>query len=273
MSINHKKSAKMARYFIDLNMMEDIGNFYILNWAAWAPGLDTNDKWQMWAKAPQPISSDEKIQTKLIPPSIKRRCSEVTKIALHVSTQAALEYQVDYAVFGAQHGELQRCVNLFDYIYNQESLSPMAFAQSVHNTASGLYSIIHKKTHSLNAIAAGEQTFCMSMLDALVWMKLNPNQDVLVTVYDDYFPQEYKDLDIGVNSRYALSLLISLQPPKGSEGQLISCELNTNGLEKKVNLADNDIPQALKFLAWYLSSSTQPWLQTNNFNSFVYKNI
>ncbi len=251
--------------------MQDIGTFYILNWAAWAPGVHSADAWQAWAYNPLPINIDEKLQTTLIPASIKRRCSEVTKIALHVSALATENQQIDYAVFGAQHGELQRCVSLFDYIYHQESLSPMAFAQSVHNTASGLYSIIHKQTHSMNAIAAGEQTFNLSLIDALVWLKLNPDHNVLVTVYDDYFPEAYKALDMGVNCRYAVSFVIGVNKPDDNQIKPIQCELSQT--EAQIDDTHQDSPQALNFLVWYLSESTQPWIQPNKLTYFSCKKL
>ena len=230
--------------------------FYIHNWAAWAPGHTTQQDWQKWAKTPKLIpqknNAPVKFQFPDIPNNIQRRCSQISKMALHVSNQALGNQNIQYAVFGAQHGELKRAAELFEYIAQRESLSPMSFTQSVHNTSSGLLSIIHKMTNNITAIAANENTFCVSFIEALLWLNLYPSDQILITVYDADLPLAYEALKIQYNQCYALSFLIKKTPPNPEDQTLqkIYWQLTNQQIEYPLN---QHLPQAFNFLCWYLN--------------------
>ena len=55
----------------------------------------------------------------------------------------------------------------------------------------------------------GHFTFLMAMVEAISYLTLNPNSQVLLTMSDAYAPDFYKDLKIENNHEYALSLLLS----------------------------------------------------------------
>ncbi|MFT6834975.1 MAG: hypothetical protein ACJA0H_001009, partial [Francisellaceae bacterium] len=155
------------------------------------------------------------------------------------------------------HGELNRSVRLLQNIAKNEGLSPMNFAQSVHNTASGLFSIIQKLMQNMNAIAAGKDTFCMGMMDALVWLDLNPRDKVLITVYDDYIPEPYLCYTPLNNHCFALSFVLEKQNDI-NQNKLKNYIYWTIKSQNRNNISSEnkqDIPNALMFLSWYLNQN------------------
>ncbi len=71
--------------------------------------------------------------------------SEVSKLAVQVAMDITVEENIDYIIFTSQHGELKTTLELLVSCAKGEPLSPTAFSQSVHNTASGLFTITTKR--------------------------------------------------------------------------------------------------------------------------------
>lgn len=227
----------------------------VIDWAAWAPGLTKKEDWLSWSENPVIPSGSAEIKPASIPAGIRRRCSHLSKMALEVSNQILMSHSVDYAVFCSQHGELKRTVGLLREIADKEILSPMSFAQSVHNIAAGLFSVIHKLQQNMTSIAAGDSTFLMGMVEAATWLKLNPDKVVLLTMFDQHIPDEYESLNIQSNYEYAVSLLLTNSL---SSTPAISLTLDYN---KKHNIKKT-LPLALEFLAWLLQSQEQELTQS-----------
>lgn len=206
----------------------------LIDWAAWTP--------------------DTKLNTTSIPSGIKRRCSHLSKMALEVSNQMLTSHAIDYAVFCSQHGELERTVGLLRDIADETILSPMSFAQSVHNTAAGLFSVIHKLSQNITSIAAGANTFFMGIIDAATWLELNPGKTVLLTIFDQHIPDAYASLNIQSDYEYAVSLLLTNNLASTSAISLILDYTETQKL-------NNKLPPALEFLSWL--QSEQPELIQN----------
>jgi len=224
--------------------------FSILDWTAWSPSIVSKPDWLNWSEHPTLPSGDANIQAKSIPPLIRRRCSHLSKMAIEVSNQVQADYQIDYIVFCSQHGELLHTIELLKGIATDTELSPMRFSQSVHNTALGLFSLINQMHQNGISIAAGKRTFLMGMLEALVWLKLNPDQTVLLTVFNETTPVEYKTLNISDNSTYAVSMIL-----KGGTNSSTDCSLTLDH-DNQIHTESN-MPQALEFLAWFLQVSNK----------------
>lgn len=223
----------------------------VKNWAAWAPGLPTKKDWLAWSQKPSAPSGTGKIEAASIPSMLKRRCSHLSKMALEVSSQAIQNHTIDYAVFCSQHGEINSTVNLLKEISEKTVLSPTNFSQSVHNTAAGLFSMIHKLQENMTSIAAGDETFLMSMIEAVTWLKLNPEKTVLLTMFDEVLPKEYQSLKIKNNCTYAISLILSNEQ---TTARCISFELDNFGRA-------SELPQALEFLSWFLQPTKEVLIQ------------
>ncbi len=150
-------------------------SFNIDAWTANSFGLSESNEWKQWAteiKWPE----DGKINVANIPAMMRRRMSPLSKLAVQTAIEMLNQHQVDYLVFSSRHGELHRSVALVEDIINGEEASPMAFSQSVHNTAAGLATIATKQPIPLTSIAAAENTFQSAILEAWLFLSDNPDK-------------------------------------------------------------------------------------------------
>jgi hypothetical protein len=224
------------------------------SWAAWTPELPRLDNL-----------------------NLKRRCSHASKMAISTATQAMNNQSIDYAIFCSQHGELNCTASLLKDIYNKEILSPLHFSQSVHNTAAGLFSVLHHLREDMTTIAAGINSFFMGILEASSWLHLNPGKLVLLTMFDEAIPPIYQELNIQNNHAYSVSLLLSDQTKnisaislKISVGAGFSPRLQNALLPTRAKaraykgLKNHSQPPALEFLEWVLQSDVKELSQNTS---------
>ena len=197
------------------------------------------------------IKQDISIDTSVIIPAMRRRCSKSSKIALSISIPQIHKHKVDAVVFASQHGELANTITIFKDIANREILSPNAFSQSVHNTPTGLISIQQKLKIPFNSIAAGAETFEMALIDAVT--QLQDYDNILFTCYDDNVPEIFEKLDITNNLAYGISFIISKKPISN-----LSSALNLKTNYKKLLLQESSkLPCAISFANWYTNEKRE----------------
>lgn len=188
---------------------------------------------------------------------IARSCSTGIKMALTVASQVVENQSIDYAVFCSEHGELKCGVSLLTDLSRGELLSPSHFSRSVHNTASGIFTIIHKMQQNTISIASGKSTFLNGMISALAWLKLHPNTQVLLTVFDDYIPAQYHSLSISSDQQYAVAFLLS---NKKINGEMFSVSVADRLVSSD---SANEIADGLLFYKW-LNGSEATFLTTGD---------
>ncbi|MCF6765858.1 beta-ketoacyl synthase chain length factor [Thiotrichales bacterium 19S3-7] len=195
----------------------------------------------------------------IIPAQYKRRLSHASRLALTAAltvtetTKLQKTSTIDYIVFGSQHGELDNTVNVLNAISHKETLSPMKFSLAVHNAAAGLYTIIERINTPATSIAAGVDTFLMSMLDAINFLKSNANKTALVVVFDQLLPHCYQGLTIRYDCAYAIALL--LRNDTNSDSNIcVSMTPYAQGINKR---DINATPAALEFYNWCHDASIQ----------------
>lgn len=196
--------------------------------------------------------------TAKLPANIKRRCSHACKLALESALSVAQNHQLQYAVFGSEHGELARSISLFKQIVHRESLSPMAFTQSVHNSAAGLYGIIQQVRSNITAIAAGSSTFVTTVLDGLLWLSTHPDDQVLVTIFDDCLPPPYDRLCHNDHPGYALSFILSREQSPSNETIGLHYTINDGTTPEPMTA----LPDALAFICWLQAGYSDPLCQS-----------
>ncbi|BCX80848.1 3-oxoacyl-[acyl-carrier-protein] synthase I [Methylomarinovum caldicuralii] len=144
---------------------------------AWAASLDVE------TALPDP---------KRIPAAIRRRTGEATRLALCAGFLACERAGVDPrelpAVFASVGGEMQITDRLLVELAKPEGcVSPTAFHNSVHNAASGYWSIATGSRQPATALGAGEATFAMAWLEA--WIRLLTEAErVLLVCYEERWP-------------------------------------------------------------------------------------
>jgi hypothetical protein len=116
----------------------------------------------------------------------RRFTSLVTQMHLEVCGALQPEAQRAPAVFATCHGEIQTCERLISDFRDTSMVSSARFALSVHNAASGVYSVATGSTAptttvtGANAIAAGWLEASLTALDA--------DRPVLLSIADEPVP-------------------------------------------------------------------------------------
>jgi len=182
--------------------------FELLSWGAWSPDFQTADSWQQWQQPngnllPKPDAP----ALAHIPAMQRRRFSRLTKMMLTAAYQCQPENNCR-SIFSSRHGELTRTLGLLKDIAQKQALSPMAFSQSVHNTASGIFGIVNNNTAASTSVAAGEQTLTQALIEAYAQLAQAP-QPVLVVFGDDPVPPVYSEFTHEVELPLALGLYLA----------------------------------------------------------------
>jgi hypothetical protein len=159
-------------------------------------------------------------------------------------------------VFASVQGEVATAASFLRAIAADEALSPARFAQSVHNTPSGLFSIAAGNLEASTTLSAGVHTLAIALQEAHLLLLEDP-APVLVSFADEAIPVELGALDCGVAFGCALlleradmalpSLLLHVQPggarahdaaaPEMVKGPAQVCAfLDSIRIEKAVNL-------------------------------------
>jgi beta-ketoacyl synthase-like protein len=129
-----------------------------------------------------------------IDPQIRRRLSLLDRIALHVAHACVRPGEEVRTLFASRHGELTRSAELLEELARGEMPSPMAFSLSVLNAAIGLYGIARKDRSASSALAAGEETFPMALVEAAAQAWDGGDGAVVLTYADEPPPELYQPL-------------------------------------------------------------------------------
>ncbi|WP_339724042.1 beta-ketoacyl synthase chain length factor [uncultured Paraglaciecola sp.] len=223
--------------------------FNISKCVAWAPGLESEQDWQLWQQGDKPLSDELTLpQLTAIPAMQRRRLSPFAKIALHCALEASGEYQSNIpCVFSSRHGDLHRTTNLIENIALKKDLSPTQFGLSVHNAAAGLFSIFTGNRAPLSAISGGQSSFMQGLLDAVAKLQVNNLSRILYVYCDLNVPECYRPYVVDDTS-LAIGLLI-----EASEDDTNTYSFSYSALENKV---ESDC-QGLDFMGFILSNKSQ----------------
>ena len=132
----------------------------------------------------------------ILPAAERRRTGRAVKLALAVALEATTRAGVAPAdlasVFSSSGGDGQNCHDLCEALARENrDISPTKFANSVHNAASGYWSIATSATRESNALCAYDASFSAGMLEALsqVAVEVEP---MLLVAYDTEYPEPIK---------------------------------------------------------------------------------
>lgn len=127
-----------------------------------------------------------------IPPALRRRSSQAMQLAFTSASAACEQAQRSPetlpALFASVAGEIQTTDQLCHELVKADGLvSPSAFHNSVQNSAAGYWSIAHHCTLPCSAIAAGQHTAAMALLET--WCQLSTQGgELLLVCYDEIWP-------------------------------------------------------------------------------------
>jgi Beta-ketoacyl synthase, N-terminal domain len=181
--------------------------FSIDSYAAWAPGIETDDAWLAWVKDEYLISGSNQPPVKNMTPMLRRRAGFAAKMAIEVAYRC-LENRTNVPlVFSSRHGEATRSVELLSDLTRGSPLSPTSFGLSVHNAPAGLFSIARADHANSAALAAGRSSVENAVIEAC-GLIAEGAPEVLLVVYDCPLPEVYADFQDCFEQPYAWAWLM-----------------------------------------------------------------
>lgn len=97
-------------------------------------------------------------------------------------------------IYASCFGEMETTLKLLDQMEDEPRLSPIRFQASVHNTASGRISLETKNRAFSTAIAAGNGTFSMALLEAQAWLSCHGGEVLVLAAEEELPPRLDPDL-------------------------------------------------------------------------------
>lgn len=162
---------------------------YIDGIGVWGAGLADWPQARGVLKGEQPYIAGNQVlpAPALLPGAERRRSPATARIAVQVAAEACAMAGVDPAhvpsVFASSHGDTQ----ITDYMCRELALdaplSPTRFHNSVHNAASGYWTIAVNCMHSSTALSGGDESFEYGLLEAAS-QSLTSQRAVLLVAYD-----------------------------------------------------------------------------------------
>ena len=149
-------------------------------------------------------SENEKLpDISFIPSMVRRRMSDLGKIAVGIASKIAVGSANYTTVFASKYGEWGQTFQLIKQFFDEHEMSPAGFSNSVHNAAAGLFSLLTKNTNSYTSIAAGDNTLEMAILKALT-----EKTDVMVVFVGEHNPDIYTSLLDAPHNAFGLAFMI-----------------------------------------------------------------
>lgn len=194
---------------------------FITGVGAWTPGMASAQAWTERRGDPTVIRP----AAALLPSRERRRASLLTRAAASAFEEAVAQSGEDAAtiatVFGSAYGEGSTLELLLDQLGGPDgALSPMRFAGSVHNTASGMLSIACDARGFTTSIAAGELTLIACLQEA-AGLLADGHGAVVVVVADCTAPTSLT-ADAEHFDTLAAAFVLRAQPAMGPDSSVLS---------------------------------------------------
>ncbi|KPZ73731.1 MAG: beta-ketoacyl synthase chain length factor [Pseudoalteromonas sp.] len=189
-----------------------------------------------------------------VAPMQRRRLSPFMKMALHTMHQAQGEYQQLAVNFSSRHGDLPKTSQLLHSLVEQEPLSPTAFGLSVHNAATGLFSIIAKNKAPMNAIAGDQDSIISAMIDGFARVHSGIEQQILIAHAESVLPDEYLPFSDEQQIAHSVSFVLSTAQTGKPYFEL------TKLPESEHTQSDSCLPLSLQLAAALTSKGSQSLL-------------
>lgn len=150
-------------------------------------------------------SADEKLpDISFVPPMVRRRMTNIEKIAVGVAGKIAPSTPNYTIVFASKFGEWEQTVQLIKQFFYDNEMSPAGFSNSVHNAAAGVFSILTHNKNGYTSIAAGDDTLEMAVLNGLIQYR-----DVMVIFAGEHNPEIYNEILNTQHNAFGLAMMIT----------------------------------------------------------------
>ncbi len=187
--------------------------FAVRAWAAIAPGLQSQEQWLQWAKAPVCPVGDTAVELPHVPAMARRRLGHLAKMAVFVADSVLPpEEGADIpVVWASRYGDADKALSLLRSQAQGEPLSPTAFGLSVHNAVGAQHSILRGMRANAVCVASSHCAPEAGIVEAVGL--LNDAQPagsgVLLVCYDEQLPPDYAVFHDEPAAEYAWAALLA----------------------------------------------------------------
>lgn len=187
---------------------------YLEGLSFWSPRLPSWEVARGVIRGEREIPQDpvSRPQTSLLPPTERRRIPDTVAVALEVAVRACEASTRDRAllpaVFASTHGDTPISDYMCSTLASAPTLiSPTKFHNSVHNAASGYYSIAVQSHYAVTSLCAFDHTAVAALLEAAV-QTTTESSPVLMVSYDLPYPFPLSEARPTVDA-WAISLVLA----------------------------------------------------------------
>lgn len=186
----------------------------VLEWAAYAQSLNTEDAWIRWGQQATPSLDALELAPPLtsMNPMLRRRVSLTGRLACEVAygaTQSCRElgqWSTDTAmVFATRYGDAQKSLAMLADLTAGNPLSPTHFGLAVHNAAGAFFAMAQGYKNNMTVITAGEQTIRCAFTESL-GLLADGAPEVLLVSYDLPLPTPYENFHTSTMPGHAWAL-------------------------------------------------------------------
>ncbi|WP_342617328.1 beta-ketoacyl synthase chain length factor [Rhodoferax sp. GW822-FHT02A01] len=158
-----------------------------------------------------------------LPAAERRRVGTAVKLALSIGFDAVRGAGADAAqlatVFSSSAGDCDNCHNLLEALASADrSVSPTRFHNSVHNAASGYWSIATGCMAPSTSLSAFDATFAAALLEAAT-QALDSAAPCLLVAYDTVYPEPLHSLR-PIASPFGVAMVLNPQRTEQSLARL-----------------------------------------------------
>ena len=158
-----------------------------------------------------------------LPAAERRRLGTAVKLALSIGFDAVRNAGADAAqlptVFSSSAGDCDNCHNLLEALASADrSVSPTRFHNSVHNAASGYWSIATGCMAPSTSLSAFDATFAAALLEAAT-QALDSAAPCLLVAFDTVYPEPLHRLR-PIASPFGVAMVLSPQRNAHSQARL-----------------------------------------------------
>ena len=163
-----------------------------------------------------------------LPPAERRRAGAVVKVSLAVGQEAVAASGLQVvdlpSVFSSSSGDAINCHEICSALASNDRLiSPTRFHNSVHNAASGYWSISSGSMASSSVLCAHDASFAAGLLEAMTQAVVEQTA-VLLVAYDTDYPEPMHRVR-PVPDTFGVALVLA---PRRSERSLAQWRLEPN---------------------------------------------
>ncbi|MFG6446708.1 beta-ketoacyl synthase chain length factor [Roseateles sp. BYS180W] len=167
-------------------------SFGVQRWSAWAPGLDSNEKWLSWFDAPSSIpASAEMAPLPWMAPLQRRRLEPFGRALFQVAHEVLPDIGFEGPiVLASGWGEVGRAVTMLQSLASGQGVSPTQFSLSVHNAAVAQHAIAQQCRGNITALSGADGSAHAGLLEALALIKDGASRVILLSV-EQPVPESY----------------------------------------------------------------------------------